>query len=365
MSSEYKYHVVEQSLLQGTLNKFIWTPIVNHLPARLKPNTITVCGTVFMAIGTCFIWLALSYQMRWGFLIGALGIFLYMAADNVDGPHARKTGQSSRLGEFLDHWLDSICSVMINLCVVFSLGLSDIWLLMGCLTAVAIAFFATIWEHHHTGVFYSGRLGTNEGLILIIGLFVLLFFFHKTWWFKYHGPATINVATGLAYLTIVACTITTLTIVWRAQGHRLEFIPFLLALIAIWIYGGLTRNLLMAGLLILGVNVPFCGRFLLDRLAGQKSRYRSWVIVLFALVVIVMGALAAISEVVAIENPAFREEWRHYARRTDGLIYPALSMLLFVMIWDAFRAVCYLGGAKSTTATASSSSTQGEGKTPQ
>ncbi|NUM35407.1 MAG: CDP-alcohol phosphatidyltransferase family protein [Candidatus Brocadiae bacterium] len=274
MPEEYKYHVDEQSLTQGFLLKWIWNPIVRILPARLKPNTITVIGVISMIIGTFFFWLAIHHEMRWGFLLAAFSVFIYMACDNVDGPHARNTKQSSRLGEFLDHWFDSINALLINLCVVSCLFL-DGWLLMVCLSLVAISFFATIWEHHHTGVFHSGKIGTNEGLMLVIGLYCAMVFVFKTPFFQYSGPETINFASGMAYFSILVCLITTIKILLRVRSHFLEFIPIVIA-VTTAAYLGYQKALpsWLAAAWILASNIPFCARFLLERLSPARLPYR-------------------------------------------------------------------------------------------
>lgn len=321
MDKNYKYSVVEKSLTQDTLMVLFWKPILRCLPDALKPNTITIFGSIFIWLSAVFVWLAFQgYQ--WGFLIAALCVFIYMAADNVDGHHARRTKQSSRLGEFLDHWLDSIASIIINLSIVLSLGLHG-WLFAFCLIGIALAFFATIWEHHHTGIFYSGRLGTNEGLLFVISLYILMFFFFGTPTFTYKGPFSPNIASLMAYFTLAVSIFTIIGIVLRVKKHLSEYIPiiFIMLSLAFLIITG-QINLLLGGFLILATNVPFSGRFLLDKLAGKESKYRVW----FAVIVTLSCLIASLLQ------------------GTEGSVhicfcYLGLMMIILSMLWDLFRAV--------------------------
>ena len=327
MSSDYKYQVLEHSLTQNTLTKYIWNPILDHLPANVKPNMITVIGALFMLLSVFFI--RLGYRGgNWAFIFAALCIFVAMAGDNVDGPHARRTGQSSKLGEYLDHWLDSINSVIVNLCIAYALELQG-WMLLLYLVSITIAFFSTIWEHHHTGVFHSGRMGTNEGLLAIIGLYLLLFFYYRNPWFTYH-PYEINIASGLACCSITVCLVTIGKVIWRVKKHMWEFVPILLVIGGIC--GCSQANLLdqkTAALLILASNIPFCGRFLLERLADQKSCYRNGVALLLAL--LAFGLLY------------YREIFSAGAH--DFISWVGILAIVLAMLWDLSRAIFYLGNS--------------------
>lgn len=332
MAEEYKYHLDEQSLTQDFLLKWIWTPIVKLLPAKLKPNTITVFGIVFMFISTFFMWLAIYQEMQWAFFVAAIFVFLYMACDNVDGPHARNTKQSSRLGEFLDHWFDSINALLLNLGVLSCLFLEG-WLLLVCLVLVALSFFGTIWEHHHTGVFHSGKIGTNEGLILIISLYCAMVFVFKMPFFKYNGPESINFASGIAYFTILVCFITTVKIVLRVKSHLQEFLPLIIpAFIAAYLGWQKALPDMVAGAWILATNIPFCARFLLERLSPVRLPYRGWIISILS--IIALGIFLAKSILPCCSLLYYN--------------YFLIVVLGITMILDVKRAIFHLG--KSTKA---------------
>lgn len=84
--------------------------LARHIPRDVSPNQITLCGCLCAALACAAIW----YEW-WGcaFILHNL----YQIFDNLDGMHARATGQCSRYGCMLDHFVDG------------TLGLSCIWLI--------------------------------------------------------------------------------------------------------------------------------------------------------------------------------------------------------------------------------------------
>jgi len=284
MVKDYSYHVEEKSITQNTLIRVLWNPIVEKIPSSITPNSITVCGAIFVFISGFFVWFAVQGH-PWAYLGTALFIFLYMTCDNIDGIHARRTGQSSQLGEFLDHWLDALAMVVINMGIIFSLEINDCFLLMVAIS-VTLSFFATIWEHYHTGVFYSGRLGTNEGLLLIICLYLFLFFVPKAHWVQYQNPTTLSIGSAIAYLTLISCTITTIKIIVRVGKKFLDYPPLLLTIVGILVLTTHGLDLYFAAGAILLSNAIFSGPFLIKRLTGKNSSLRRWIYSIVAVAII-------------------------------------------------------------------------------
>ena len=327
--SEYKFQSDDQSLIQGLLDKYISIPIVKILPKKLKPNIITICSVFFMLLCSLFTWIAF-HGARWGFIAAGISVFLYATGDNVDGIHARATAQTSQMGEFLDHWLDSINVVIVNICIVFVLHLQG-WVMVLYMVSMTVALFATVWKHHETGIFFRAKIGTSDGLLAIVILYILLFFYFKTPAFTYNGPLKINVASSLAYITILVSIITTVSILFSVRKNLIEYLPLILAMlvISIWVLTGM-MNRLVAGLLIYGINIPVHGRFLLARLCRKKSQYRNWVISILSVIGLVILFIK--------DNFSFPVE--------TYFIYTALVLLVLVSFRDLFRAVSLLGSRK-------------------
>ena len=248
----------------------------------------------------------------------------------MDGIHARATGQTSKMGEFLDHWLDSINVVIVNICIVYLLHLHG-GVLVLYMVSMTVALFATVWKHHETGIFYRAKIGTSDGLLAIVILYMLLFFYFKSPAFTYQGPLKINIASSLAYITILVSIVTTLSIIFSVRKKLIEYIPLMLAMlvISIWMLTGMIDKLI-GGLLIYGINIPVHGRFLLARLCRKNSSYRNWIISLLSI-------LGLIIVLIKDSIPFSIETY---------FIYTTLVLLVLVSFWDLFRAVSLLGSRK-------------------
>lgn len=81
----------------------VWAP-VGDLLLRLgvKPDWVTWVGTIGVSAA------ALCFYPRGQFFLGTVVITLFVFSDLIDGYMARKSGQSSKWGAFLDSTLDRI-----------------------------------------------------------------------------------------------------------------------------------------------------------------------------------------------------------------------------------------------------------------
>lgn len=86
----------------------VWAPL-GDLLLRLgvKPDWVTIVGTIGVSAG------ALWFFPRGQFLVGVLVIAVFVFSDIVDGYMARKSGQSSKWGAFLDSTLDRVADAAI------------------------------------------------------------------------------------------------------------------------------------------------------------------------------------------------------------------------------------------------------------
>eukprot|EP00005_Dracoamoeba_jomungandri_P001681 CAMPEP_0174252084 /NCGR_PEP_ID=MMETSP0439-20130205/1708_1 /TAXON_ID=0 /ORGANISM="Stereomyxa ramosa, Strain Chinc5" /LENGTH=316 /DNA_ID=CAMNT_0015332575 /DNA_START=261 /DNA_END=1211 /DNA_ORIENTATION=+ len=110
----------------------------------------------------------------WICYLAAFGLEWYGLMDNLDGRQARRTKNSSPLGQLFDHGCD--CAVIaIASCLTASIyqlgaGMRSLWLLI----ATAVIFWTTSWEEYHTGTFFLGYVnGPTEG-VKAIALFYIL-----------------------------------------------------------------------------------------------------------------------------------------------------------------------------------------------
>ncbi len=86
----------------------VWAPVGDlFLRLGIKPDWVTIVGTLGVSGG------ALWFFPRGQFLAGVLVITLFVFSDIIDGYMARKSGQSSRWGAFLDSTLDRVADAAI------------------------------------------------------------------------------------------------------------------------------------------------------------------------------------------------------------------------------------------------------------
>lgn len=120
--NKWKYEVIDNSIISKFLDPF-WNYLQDFVPATVSPNIITVSGflCVLYAFHLCYNYI--NIYPKFISMISCFLIFCYMNLDSVDGKHARKTRNSSPLGELLDHGCDSISVVFLILILCYILGI--------------------------------------------------------------------------------------------------------------------------------------------------------------------------------------------------------------------------------------------------
>lgn len=87
--------------------------------------------------------------------------------DNIDGKQARRTQQSSGLGELFDHGIDSLNCTLASFCETSAVALGHTR--TGAFTALipCLPMFFSTWETYHTHTLYLGYInGPTEGLLI-------------------------------------------------------------------------------------------------------------------------------------------------------------------------------------------------------
>ena len=109
----YAYESAQDSILRPYYKRFVWGPLLALIPPTVAPNTLTL-----VSIATCgasFVIAATSAHSTPAMVLAALLVLTYLSLDNIDGEQARRSSRSSRLGEFLDHWMDTINNGFVTL----------------------------------------------------------------------------------------------------------------------------------------------------------------------------------------------------------------------------------------------------------
>ena len=168
--------------IEPWLSKYAFEPIVKHIPSSVPPNALSLANHV--AVWTVFIaaaaapYLSPFYALLARVLAGAAamaGVFL----DCLDGMHARRTGQASRLGEVMDHWLDSINVPLFTAALILTLQLEP-WTAVFLMILTTMQYNAQLVLYHGTGRFLHPPTSGIDGLVGIAFTFVgvgILFYF--------------------------------------------------------------------------------------------------------------------------------------------------------------------------------------------
>lgn len=170
---EIEYRVEDRELLLR-FYQVLWNPLVPKIPDGIKPNTITIVGQIACVLAAACAGLAVGGPLGL-YVVSAVLLLVYVTADNVDGPHARRTGQTSPLGEYLDHGLDGMASGAVLLCTCFCLKMGGVSMAALCAMG-AFAFFLTFWEQYRTGLLVIPHVSAIEGLTLVMFLELWNFF---------------------------------------------------------------------------------------------------------------------------------------------------------------------------------------------
>lgn len=263
------YEVHDTSVLIKPYKRFVWGPMLHVLPDGASANTLTVVGTVLCQTA---LWSAilLPHDRFTCALIAALS-FAYMCLDNLDGAQARRTGTSSPLGEFLDHWLDSFNSTAQFLTGAVTWHVLD--LRGAAMVALAgVAFNATFWEQRVTGRVHFAWLGNVEGLTLATLLYAAGAVFGHDAMLRTPIAAGQPLPVLFVWLSIATCLVTAFGAVVRVRREWREFAilsaPFL-ALIA-WVAWG-DPPVLAAALIVLPLTAASGGRAIVGRVTRRPE----------------------------------------------------------------------------------------------
>lgn len=154
----------------------ICRPLLAHIPESVTPNTISWSGHIVawasfaLAVSSSFL---SREQGLWALVLAGFGIFAQMVLDNLDGMHARATGQTSKFGEFLDHWLDAINVPLTSAAIAMALVVGPS-LLVGVQLTAALVYNAQLVTYRRFGAFvHPPTSGTVAQFFLAVAFVAL------------------------------------------------------------------------------------------------------------------------------------------------------------------------------------------------
>ncbi|MBN1947766.1 MAG: CDP-alcohol phosphatidyltransferase family protein [Bradymonadales bacterium] len=156
--------------------KHICEPLVKRIPPTVHPNTISifnhaVCWLVFVAAAVAP-YLNPIHGMA-ARVVAGIGVFSSLVLDCLDGMHARRTGQTSKLGEVMDHWLDALNVPLMGAAMILTLSLDPWTTAFGIVTASA-CYNAQLVLYHHTHRFVHPTTSGVDGQVYLTAVYLFL-----------------------------------------------------------------------------------------------------------------------------------------------------------------------------------------------
>jgi|SaaInlStandDraft_7_1057024.scaffolds.fasta_scaffold69098_1 phosphatidylglycerophosphate synthase len=169
---EYRYKCIDKSILLPYFKKYYFPIVYQWVPRKLTANWVTLisCGAVWVIFLLSFLTNPFDKSVL-AFLFFVLTHF-YFVGDHLDGMHAKATGTSSPLGEYLDHYLDIYNSAILIAACLMLLQIENPCIFYLMMWLSHLAFAATMVEEKETGELYFGPIGTVEARVLLQILFL-------------------------------------------------------------------------------------------------------------------------------------------------------------------------------------------------
>lgn len=212
--SKWKYSVVDNSITTQIFTPW-WRYIVKLVPETVAPNILSLAGLLCILY---FFNLAIRYSDTHASLIslvGAVLVFIYTTLDAIDGMHARRTGNSSPLGELFDHTCDNLSVPFVVLGMTLCLGITDMTLNWYIVQIIQMVFLLSHIEAFQKKVVEFGRYtGPGEFLNMYIAILLINGFIGFGWISNMMGilaelfgtstlTLSINIFSTLYYMTFV------------------------------------------------------------------------------------------------------------------------------------------------------------------
>ncbi len=174
------------SFFDAILRRRIIGPVSTFVPDSVHPNLISMVTPVFALLSFMFAALAPGatpgYALLFRVLAGIL-MFCSMLTDHVDGLHARRTNQTSKYGEALDHWFDALHVPLAAAGIAVTLGASG-WLLASVIITAGGVYNAQLILYYDTKKFIYPPTGGAWAQVMLSVAYVLVGLIY------FFGPST-------------------------------------------------------------------------------------------------------------------------------------------------------------------------------
>jgi phosphatidylglycerophosphate synthase len=197
------------------------------IPLSIPANALTLCAFLCAVATFALCIAARSLALPAGALFAAAALaWSYRTLDDIDGPHARRTGSSGPLGEMLDHGTDAHAVYLLPLGFGWWLGLPDL-VLFAVVVFASLAAWSAVWDHRHNGRFFSAPVSEVEGSLCFALVLCLAGYLGRPRMVALFY-AGLSPGDLLVLLAMGAFAVEIVTRWRRVASHRREAVPLLL-----------------------------------------------------------------------------------------------------------------------------------------
>jgi phosphatidylglycerophosphate synthase len=261
--AHYEYRFEDHSLVLKVVEARMLVPLVRTLPRGLTPNQITVAGQIaaFAGFGIA---VTVRPMTAIPFVLFAAAVLFSVFADAIDGLFARHSKQTSRLGEFLDHWLDALSVPLMVFAFALVLQAPPQLALLSAITT-GLLHYTTLLHGFRIGYVHLGAIGMLEGTIVGAGACLAAAVFGVG---LFTEPMVAGLSVGMVLLTgLVTGGCLAFLPMRGVFAWPRDFAVIVLVLATVWVWFIWGRlPLALAGLLAVGATAAVEGRVLRSRL---------------------------------------------------------------------------------------------------
>ena len=288
--AERRFFAGTGSKFEPLLIKTLCEPLLPHIPAALHPNTISLMThavvwiTAVLAVSSVH----MSPSGQAFALIGAgIGMFLSMIGDCLDGLHARRTNQCTKLGELMDHWLDAMVVPLATVGITCALQMPP-WAMVAVNVTAAMVYNSQLVLYHHTGRFVlaepatgpEAQFGLSLGYIGIAGFF----------YYVQRDQAWLDLAFGVlavaGFVVQMRCNMFYYRQLGRTIIDHLYFVSLCLSFGALYLLDVIGMHYFVAALVFTSFRI--CGTYVLKTIVKERFNGNDWGIAAALVLIVVL-----------------------------------------------------------------------------
>ncbi|MFO8018489.1 MAG: CDP-alcohol phosphatidyltransferase family protein [Promethearchaeia archaeon] len=158
---------------RNTLDKFLDWPVNFLIEHNVTPNLLSYIGLTCIIIGAFFLSIKGIYYPIWIAWPAPFFIFLGGTFDVFDGEVARRTGQESPAGAFLDSNLDRISDAVIIMGLIFGGFISYITGFLILFLTIMISYIRSRAESEGVEMKGVGLMERAERILVVFGAIII------------------------------------------------------------------------------------------------------------------------------------------------------------------------------------------------